>query len=38
MWNNLTQGPVRFEKGYVIASDGPGHGIEFGREWLAHYA
>ena len=38
MWNVLAQEPIRFEDGYAIAPDRPGHGLELDREALAHYS
>ena len=37
-WNDLAQEPVRFEEGYAIAPDRPGHGIELDRDKLAFYS
>ena len=38
MWNRVAAEPVRFEDGYAIAPDRPGHGMELDREALERYA
>ena len=37
-WNELAQQPIEFSRGYLIAPDRPGHGIELDRDKLAHYS
>lgn len=37
-WNRLAKEPVRFEDGFAIAPDCPGHGIELSEDVLAEWA
>ncbi|MBP87652.1 MAG: mandelate racemase [Planctomycetaceae bacterium] len=38
IWNQLAVDPVRFEDGFAIAPDRPGHGIELDRDKVAFYS
>ena len=38
IWNEIAVDPVRFEDGFAIAPDRPGHGIELDRDKTAFYA
>lgn len=38
VWNELAVEPVKFQDGYAIAPDRPGHGLELDRDKLAFYA
>ncbi len=37
-WNRLAKQPVRFEDGWAIAPDRPGHGIELDRDALTEFS
>ncbi len=37
-WNRLAREPVRFEDGYVVAPDRPGHGIELNADAIAEHS
>ena len=37
-WNRLVREPVRFENGWAVAPDRPGHGIELNAEALARFS
>ncbi len=38
VWNRLAQEPVRFENGFALAPERPGHGIELNREALQEFS
>jgi len=38
VWNEIAIEPVRFEDGFAIAPDRPGHGIELDRDKLSFYS
>lgn len=38
MWNKLAKEPVKFEGGFAIAPERPGHGVELDRTALAKYS
>ena len=37
-WNQLATEPIRFENGYALAPDQPGHGIELNRDALKRFS
>ena len=37
-WNEFAQEPMRFEDGYAVAPDRPGHGIELDYDKIGHYS
>ena len=37
-WNEVATEPIRFEDGYAIAPDRPGHGIELDRDAVERFS